>query len=143
MKPMLDNREGVVRILVGARELSFLANRPYRFSESSQRRIQQVQGVRSSGSNCQTAQSPPSSSEVKNECSRTSTPTHAFSVCTRTVLTLIKITFTPLLYTESQLNERYDATGPARLCQRFASCLEVVHFVHFYSNQMHRYTFCF
>lgn len=116
---MLDNREGVVRLLVGARDFSFLANRPYRFSKPSQRRIQQVQGVLSSGSNCQTDHSPSSSSEVKNECSRTSTPIHAFSVCTRTVLTFIIIAFTLLLYTESQLKERYDVRGPVRLCQSF------------------------
>jgi hypothetical protein len=70
---MLDNR-GVVRLPVGARDISFLANCPYRFSKPSQRRIQQVQGVLSSGCNCKTDHSPPSSSEVKHEYSRISTP---------------------------------------------------------------------
>ena len=98
-----------------SKRLLFSANRPYRFSESSQRRIQQVQGVLSLGSNCQTDHSSPSSSEMKNESSHTSTPTHAFSVLIKTALTFIKVTFTLLLYTESQLKERYDVIGPERL----------------------------
>jgi hypothetical protein len=145
MKPTVDNRGGLVWLLAGAREFSRLQTAP---TGSPWPPIQQGR-VRSSGSNCQTDHSPSSSSEVKNECSRTSTPTHAFSVCTRTVLPFIKIALTLFLFTESQLQERCDVTGRvfARgsllLLKLSKLCIFEAKYWIYCTNQMHCFTFCF